>query len=70
MMLWMGLWALVGIAVLAAAVVGVMVLVRRSRRDQLPAPAHTDTAVEELRRRLAAGEIDEDEYLRRRSALE
>lgn len=70
MMLWMLLWGLVGLAVLVSAVAGVIVLVRRSRRDDAVGPQHPDAAVEELRRRLAEGEIDEEEYLRRRSALE
>lgn len=70
MMLWMLLWGLVGISLLVLAVVGAVALARKRSNDQVAAPRHSDEAVVELRRRLAAGEIDEDEYLRRRSALE
>ncbi|MGH3812718.1 MAG: SHOCT domain-containing protein [Pseudonocardiaceae bacterium] len=70
MMVWMLLWGLLGISLLVLAVVGAVALARKRSNDQAPAPRRTDEAVAELRRRLAAGEIDEDEYLRRRSALE
>lgn len=77
MALWMLLCGLVGIAVLALTVVGIVSvtstslttrLMRRSDgpRSMPPAP---DLAEELLRRRYAAGEVDEDEYLRRRSGL-
>lgn len=67
--LWMLLWALVGLAVLVLAVVGVVWLVRRTDTPR-PAPAiDRETPEELLRRRYATGEIDEDEYLRRRSGL-
>ncbi len=69
MALWMLLWALVGLAVLVLAVVAIIWLVRRT---DTPRPAPTtdrETPEELLGRRYAAGEIDEDEYLRRRSGL-
>lgn len=70
MVLWMLLWGLVGIAVLALAVVGIVALSRKSFSDDPAVPARSDPAVEDLRHRLASGQIDEDEYLRRRAALE
>jgi putative membrane protein len=67
MMLMMVLWALVGLAVLALAVVGIVWLVRRTA----PADAHRPESPEEiLKRRYAAGEIDEDEFQRRRTGLQ
>ncbi len=68
MMLGMLLWGLVGLALLVLAVVAVVWLIRRSdnagrmQRGQEPPE-------EILRRRYAAGELDEDEYLRRRAGL-
>ncbi|WP_406312955.1 SHOCT domain-containing protein [Streptosporangium sp. NBC_01639] len=53
------------IAVVAAVVLGVALVLRASRR---PKPVSDDPR-EILRRRYAAGEIDEDEYLRRMSGL-
>jgi putative membrane protein len=78
MMFWMLLWGLVSLVVVVLAAVGVVAVVRGRRGDQsaltrgsaqVDASA-ADPAVQELRRRLAAGEIDEDEYLRRRAALQ
>ncbi len=76
MMAGMGLWGLVAIvvvvAVLAAAGVGGVTLWRRLRsRDQttgIPV-VEGDAARDTLRRRYAAGEIDDEEYERRLSAL-
>ncbi|GAA4227920.1 putative membrane protein [Streptosporangium album] len=53
------------VAVVAAVVLGVALVLRASRR---PRPLSDDPR-EILRRRYAAGEIDEDEYLRRMSGL-
>jgi putative membrane protein len=66
MMMWMVIWALVGLAVLALAVAGVVWLVRRSG----PEAGHRPESAEEiLKRRYAAGEIDEDEFQGRRADL-
>ncbi len=68
MMLWMLIWGLVGLALLVLAVLGIVWLVRRT--DNPRAEHQTQqTADEVLKRRYAAGEIDEDEYLRRRAGL-
>lgn len=67
MMLWMLLWAVVGVAVLVALVVGTVRLIRRANGEG--SPDDRGSAEEILRRRLAAGEIDEDEYYRLRAAL-
>ncbi|GGL44452.1 SHOCT domain-containing protein [Planomonospora parontospora] len=58
--------ALLVVAVIAAVVFGLALMVRASRTRRGPAP---DDPREILRRRYAAGEIDEDEYLRRMSGL-
>ncbi|MFF3440128.1 SHOCT domain-containing protein [Streptosporangium sp. NPDC002721] len=55
------------IAVIAVVVLGVTMLVRASRARERAAVA--DNPREILKRRYAAGEIDEDEYLRRMSGL-
>jgi putative membrane protein len=71
----MGIWAFLVIttvlAVLILAVLGSIWLLRRLRKDASgTAPSwDNDSAHEVLRRRYAAGEIDDDEYERRRSAL-
>jgi putative membrane protein len=67
MMMWMLLWAVVGLAVLALAVTGVVWLVRRSSPDTVP---RQESPEEILKRRYAAGEIDEDEFQRRRAGLQ
>jgi putative membrane protein len=69
MVLWVFLWALVGIALLVLAVVGIIWLVRRIDGPPPIPPTHGETPEELLRRRYAAGEIEEDEYTRRRSGL-
>lgn len=58
----MALWGLIGLAVLALAVLGVVWLAR-----SLSGPGRTaeDPAERELRRRLAAGEIGGEEYRER-----
>ncbi len=66
---WMLLWVLVGIAVLALAVVGILWLVRRADNPRHVPPSGEEPAEDLLRRRYAAGEIEEDEYLRRRAGL-
>ncbi len=68
MMMWMLIWGLVGLAVLVLAVVGIVWLVRRSGTTQHPPLVESPEEI--LRRRYAAGELDEDEFLRRRAGLE
>ncbi len=67
MWLWMVLGGLVGLVVVALAAIGVAMLVRRSRAPV--DPSGTDEARELLRRRYAAGEMDDDEYLLRLAGL-
>jgi putative membrane protein len=67
MMGWMVLWGLVALALLALSVAGTVWLIRRSG-DTRPAVG-APPAEELLRSRYAAGEIDEDEFLRRLSSL-
>ena len=68
MMLWMLIWGLVGLALLVLMVVGIVWLVRRGNgTNGLPRP---DSPEETLRRRYAAGELDDDDYLRRRAGLQ
>lgn len=68
-MVWMLVWGLVGLALLALAVVGLVWLVRRTGSvDQ--GGSRPETPEDVLRRRYAAGELDEDEYLRRRAGIE
>jgi len=68
MMLWMLIWGLVGLALLALMVVGIVWLVRRGNGSNQLTPPESPDAL--LRRRYAAGELDEDEYLRRRAGLQ
>lgn len=68
MMAWMMIWGLLGIALLVLAVVATVRLVRRPPTSQLDTAQESPDEV--LRRRYAAGEIDEDEYLRRRAGLQ
>lgn len=69
MMAWMGIWGLLGLALLVLAIVGIVRLVQRpsNKRDSKPA---VESPEEVLRRRYAAGEIEEDEYLQRRAGLQ
>ncbi|MGB3828624.1 MAG: SHOCT domain-containing protein [Ornithinimicrobium sp.] len=66
---WMLLWVLVGIAVLALAVVGIVALARRTGNLRSGQTSGEELPEDLLRRRYAAGEIEEEEYLRRRSGL-
>lgn len=70
--IWVFLLVAVLLAVLVAAVLGSVWLVRRlsSGTDQAAPSQGPDDASDTLRRRYAAGEIDDDEYARRRSTLE
>lgn len=58
--------------ILAMFVVPVVIVIRwlNSRPTATPASPAKDPAIEALRSRLAAGEIDEAEYLRLRSVLQ
>lgn len=62
---WMSLIALLSIVVITLVL---WTIVRDS--GSRPARAEEDPALTVLRRRLALGEIDEDEFNRRRAALE
>lgn len=65
---WMAVWTVLLLGLLAF---GTTWLVRRGLRpaDRPRQPALEDTPTEILRRRYAAGEIDEDEYLIRLSGI-
>ena len=67
MMMWMLLWAVAALAVLALAAAGVVWLVRRSGPEGGYRP---ESPEEILKRRNASGEIDEDEFLRRRADMQ
>ncbi len=67
--LWMLVWALFALAVLVLAGFGVVYLARGPGRIGREHQPPTETLREILRRRYAAGEIDEDEYVRRLSGL-
>jgi putative membrane protein len=69
MALYMVLPLLVGIAIVVLAVVGIVWLVRSIQGTRSIDGGPGDSALELLRRRYAAGEIDEDEFHRRRSGL-
>lgn len=65
---WMILWWILAVAVVALAVVGIVAFVRST--DRRPATTwQRETAVDILRRRYAAGEIDEEEFQRRSAGL-
>lgn len=66
MILWGLLWTLIGIAVLVLAVLAIVDFVRRDRDT---GGRSRQSAEDILRKRFAAGEIDEDEYNQRRSQL-
>lgn len=69
MMGWMALWGLVALALLGLSVVGAVWLIRGGRSEHASAPLEPARADEILRRRYASGEIEEDEFFRRRSGL-
>lgn len=62
---WMTLWTVVGLALL-----GLLVLALLRSSASVGTRDTEDSALALLRRRFAAGEIDDDEYRRRRSALD
>jgi putative membrane protein len=58
--------------IITALVLGIRWLIRTERRGQLPPPAPPaalDAPLDVLKHRYAKGEIDEDEYERRRKTL-
>ena len=55
--------------IIAALVLGIRWLIRADRRGQLPPPPATPDPLEVLRHRYAKGEIDEEEFDRRRKTL-
>jgi len=63
---WVWMSLMMGIAVLIAALLALAVLRGAGSRT---GRMEEDPALEALRRRFAAGEIDEDEFNRRRAAL-
>ncbi|MFC7339883.1 SHOCT domain-containing protein [Saccharopolyspora griseoalba] len=65
MMAWMLLWGLIGLALLVLIIVAIIWLIRH----MLTGRTGSDPAEEELRRRYAEGQIDHDEYQRRRAEL-
>lgn len=71
--LWMIVWALAGVVILVLAVAGGVWVARelgqRTRGDRERAGLPGDGPQEILRRRYAAGEIGEDDYLRRLAGL-
>lgn len=69
MMGWLVLWGLVALALLAVSVAGAVWLIRSARSGDTRPAVGAPTAEELLRSRYAAGEIDEDEFLRRLSSL-
>ncbi len=69
MMVWMVLWGLVALAVLALAIAGSVWLIRGAGPGGNRQAGGVPAAEEVLRSRYAAGEIDEDEYRQRLSSL-
>ncbi len=68
MAMWMLLWGVVGLVLIGFAVFGIVVMVRRGDRDRDRIPG-AESPDEVLKRRYAAGEIGEDEFLTRRAGL-
>ncbi|WP_202911493.1 SHOCT domain-containing protein [Segeticoccus rhizosphaerae] len=66
---WMLLWALAGVAVLAALAAGIVWLVHRTATAGIGRGSVDSDAVQILKRRYAAGEIDGGEYARRLTVL-
>ena len=67
MMVWMLLWGLLGLALLIAIILGTVWAIRRWSGPE--GQGRVESPEELLRRRFAAGEMDEDEYLSRRAHL-
>ncbi len=60
--LWMTIWMLAGIGVIIAVVLGIIWLVRTSSPRLGNPTAQPDEALQVLRRRYAAGDIDQEQY--------
>lgn len=65
MMGWMLIWAVLGVTLIVVIVLGAVWLIRRTDAR----PGRADSPEEILRRRFAAGGIDEDEYFRLQADL-
>lgn len=63
---WMLLWGLIGLALLVLIVVAIIWLIRHMIAGARP---QLDPAWDELRRRYAAGDIDHEEFARRKRDL-
>ncbi|WP_046470291.1 SHOCT domain-containing protein [Allosalinactinospora lopnorensis] len=68
--IWMLLGGLIGLALLVLIVLGSVWLVQQLTVNSAPGPVASAPARHELDRRLAAGEIDQEEYRRLRSEIE
>ena len=55
--------------IIAALVLGIRWLIRADQRNRLPPPPPLDTPLDVLKHRYAKGEIDEEEFERRRKTL-
>lgn len=67
--LWMALWGLIALALLVVLILAIVWLLRALFRPAGHAGQPRDEAEDVLRRRYASGEIDEEEYQRRRDGL-
>lgn len=65
MLVWMVFWGAVAVALIGFAIVGIATTFRRRGGD--PDRTSVESSEEVSRRRYAAGDIDEDEYERRRA---
>ena len=66
---WMGLWGLMWVALLVLLILSIVWLARATFRPTKSAERSARDAEETLRRRYAGGEIDAEEYHRRRKEL-
>ena len=63
-------WTLLGIALVVLIIVAIVWLALRLRRDDREGSRQTSSALSELDRRYASGEIDRDTYLQIRRDLD
>lgn len=66
----MALWTLLAIAGLVVLILVIVRLLRHDSGHVTASPASTRSSMSILDERFARGEIDEDEYLRRRETLQ